>query len=85
MSIYLVFAVDQQLRSDEPEGHMLVNAVWKRAIPGAHEPPKAAKEHRTPHTRVSGSSMYARVPDFLPYMARGRYQPLNAVPQRSSI
>ncbi len=45
-------------------------------LAGAHEPPKAAKDRRTPHTRVSGSSMYARVPDFLPYMARGRYQPL---------
>ncbi len=39
-------------------------------VPGAHEPPK---ERRTPHTRVSGSSMYSRVPDILPYMARGRY------------
>ncbi len=27
MSIYLVFAVDQQLRADEPEG---VIAVWER-------------------------------------------------------
>ncbi len=43
---------------------------------GAHEPAKAAKERRTLRTRVSGSSMYARVPDFLHYMARGRYQPL---------
>ncbi len=30
MSIYLVFAVDQLLRANEPEGHRLVIAVWER-------------------------------------------------------
>ncbi len=35
-----------------------------RSAPGAHEPPKAAKERRTSYAGASGSSTYSHVPNF---------------------
>ena len=56
----------EQQQPQEPEELHVVSELYVRLCieRGAHEPPKAAKEHQTEHACASTTSRYSRVPNF---------------------